>query len=506
MGKKQTEILLRFRTDFEFYAPRALKIRTKSGQIIPFQMNRAQQYLHKRLTKQKKKKGWVRVICVKGRQQGISTYTEARFYWHVSGEFGKQAYILTHEEKATKNLFDMGKRYHDHCPEILRPHTKNKSAKELYFDVLDSGYAVGTARTEGTGRSGTIQYFHGSEVAQWRGAYEHMAGIGQALPLEPGTEAILESTAKGLDNMFAEMWQDATNDIGDYEPVFIPWYWQTEYQRPVPPDFVLDADEAEYMELYNLTLPQMVWRRNKILTDFRGNASKFAEEYPATPEEAFLAEIDGTLISPRVVQKAVKCTVAQAYGPRIMGVDPAEYGDDDTAFSYRHGRVMEDPETFHGLNQMQIAGLVNMRIQSKKIDKVCIDVSGGWGGGVAARLAELGHSGRIIRVNFGENAIDKEAYANRRAEMWADMADWFSDEEPCSIPDNKRLQAELSSPKYDYDSSRRLRLESKEQMKKRGIKSPDVADSAALTFAFKGMQASSNDNYGRRLPPNWRAL
>lgn len=94
-----------------------------------------------------------------------STYTEGRFYWRTSTNFGKQAYILTHEQAATDNLFGMAKRYHDNCDPELKPSTGAANAKEMLFDKLDSGYKIGTAGSKAVGRSGTIQYFHGCLAA-----------------------------------------------------------------------------------------------------------------------------------------------------------------------------------------------------------------------------------------------------------------------------------------------------------------------------------------------------
>ena len=96
----------------------------------------------------------------------------------------------------------MTERFHKNCPEPVRPHTGKSNTKELAFDLLDSGYKVGTAGTEGVGRSDTVQFFHGSEVAYWKNADQHMSGILQAVPNEPGTEIILESTANGLGGLF----------------------------------------------------------------------------------------------------------------------------------------------------------------------------------------------------------------------------------------------------------------------------------------------------------------
>jgi hypothetical protein len=101
---------------------------------------------------------------------------EGRIYWRVTHAKGVRAFILTHEDEATKNLFEMANRYHEHCPEVVRPRTGAANANELNFDLLDSGYKVGTARTKGTGRSSTLQFFHGSEVAHWANADEHAAG------------------------------------------------------------------------------------------------------------------------------------------------------------------------------------------------------------------------------------------------------------------------------------------------------------------------------------------
>jgi hypothetical protein len=221
--------------DFTYYAPRCLKVKSKAGQIVPFTLNRSQLYLHQKIEDQIARMGRVRVIVLKGRQQGISTYVEGRFYWKTSMNQGKRAYILTHLQEATDNLFAMTQRYHEHCPGPLKPHTKNQSAKALTFDKLDSEFSVATAGSKGTGRSGTGQYMHGSEVGFWDNAADHMAGIGQTIPEEAGTEIILESTGNGIGNEFHKRWQDAVRGKSDYLAVFIPWFWEpvTAPRRPM---------------------------------------------------------------------------------------------------------------------------------------------------------------------------------------------------------------------------------------------------------------------------------
>ena len=96
----------------------------------------------------------------------------------------------------------MTERYHENCNPLIKPITGASNAKELSFPVLDSGYKVGTAGNKGAGRSSTIQYFHGSEVAFWPHAAEHAKGVLQAIPDAPDTEIILESTANGIGNYY----------------------------------------------------------------------------------------------------------------------------------------------------------------------------------------------------------------------------------------------------------------------------------------------------------------
>lgn len=284
---------IRLRDDFEHYASRCLKIRTKAGAIQPFRLNEAQAYLHGKLQEQKATIGKVRAMVLKGRQQGCSTYAEGRFFHAVSHRRGVKAFILTHMDDATNNLFGMAKRFYEHCPDVVKPSIRASNAKELAFDQLDSGYRIGTAGSKGTGRGETIQLFHGSEVAYWPNADTHVAGALQAVPDEPGTEVILESTSNGRKGLFYEMCAAAMAGEGEYILVFIPWFWQAEYRKAVDEGFEPTADESAYRKEHGLDLEQIAWRRAKIV-ELNG-VHNFRREYPATPEEAFVAEVPGAL-------------------------------------------------------------------------------------------------------------------------------------------------------------------------------------------------------------------
>lgn len=491
-------------SDFAYYAPRCLKIKDKSGQISPFIMNRAQIYLHERVEEQRRATGKVRILNLKGRQQGMSTYWEGRFYWRTSTNRGKKAYILTHEQAATDNLFAMTKRFHDNCPDAVRPGTQNYSAKALTFNRLDSEFSVATAGSKDTGRSGTGQYFHGSEVAFWANAADHMAGIGQTIPNEPGTEIALESTGNGLGNLFHSMWVDAVRGESDYLPVFIPWFWQHEYKLIPPGGWRPDADGIEYMELYGIGLEQAYWRDRKIKTDFRGETSLFDQEYPAAPELAFRRQALDTLLKIAVVERAMRMKGLEAVGPKVMGIDPSESESenaDDTVFALRQGRVVHEFRRFHGRKTTEVVALAARAILEWQPDYINVD-AGGLGSGIADRLIELGYP--VNRVLFGERAIMVDLYGLRRDEMWGEMAEWFKD--VVQLPYDMAAMADLTAPAKDEDGSLRFKLETKKHMKARGLKSPDAGDALALTFALPVTNKTPKRPNRTMEQPNWRVL
>lgn len=474
--------------NFEPYAQRILRIIPKQGgNPLPFLLNDAQRYLHEKIEAQRRSIGKVRAIVLKGRQQGISTYTEGRYYWRITHSRGKRAFILTHEQKATDNLFAMVSRFYENAPHDARPHLGASNAKELVFDRLDCKYTIATAGARATGRSATAQLFHGSEVAFWPDAANHLAGIGQTLPDAPGTESILESTANGTANVFHELWQAAVRGESEYVSVFIPWFWQREYTRDVPPGFELDEAEEEYRATYMLTLGQMAWRRNKIATDFRGDVSLFDQEYPASAELAFASSSPRALIPVLLVSAARRAKNVEGIGPLIMGVDPAEYGNDFTSVWLRRGRVAWRVGKWNGLGPMETAGKVGLLIEKFAPERVFVDATNS--AGIADRLKEESYP--AIRIHFGEGAIDDKLYLTRRDELWGDMLEWFQDK-PASIPDEDDVAAQLTSVQYSYDSKRRKKLEPKEKMFERGLKSPDDADALALTFAKGGVGSAKS--------------
>ncbi len=477
--------------DYVLYARRCLRIRTKSGAVQAFVFNRAQLDVHQRIETQRQATGKVRALLLKGRQQGCSTYVGGRYYHQASHRQGVKVFILTHQEEATKNLFEMVMRFHDHCPWPIKPKTSASNAKELNFAELDSGYKVGTAGTKAVGRSATIQLFHGSEVAFWPHADTHAAGVLQAVPNAPGTEIILESTANGIGNYFHQTWRDAERGMNEFQAIFIPWYWQLEYRKQPPADFELDPAEREYAALYGLDREQMAWRRAKIAE--LKDPALFRQEYPATAAEAFQMSGHDSFIPPALVAAARKARCDPS-GPLVIGFDPAWLGGDRHCMAWRQGRRVLKVEARARLDTMQAASWLKQVIDRDHPRRVFIDV-GGVGAGTYDRLKEWGepYSSIVAPVNFGSAPIEPQPLdehgrrsggpLNRRAEMWLKSKEWLEDPAGAQIPDSDSLQADACGPGYRYDSNTRLVLERKEDMRRRGQPSPDEWDAVALTFA-----------------------
>lgn len=169
----------------------------------------------------------------------------------------------------------------------------------------------------------------------------------------------------------------------------------------------------------------------------------------------------------------------------IVGVDVAMFGDDSSAFCARVGKEVIDLKTFTGLGMIQICSqlrdYIDWLYRTYGFEQVHVFMDkGGVGAGHVELMQSYGYN--VHGINFGMQANEPQVYKNKRSEMWGRMRDWL-DEDDCILPDDDDLKYDLTAPEYFYDLSQKLQLESKEDMKKRGISSPDKADALALTFA-----------------------
>lgn len=495
------ERLRALRSSLPTAAAELYRVRDKAGQIVPFTFNDSQIELHRLLEEQRARHGWVRAIILKGRQMGVSTYIAVRYYHRTSMNRGTNTFILAHEQTASDTLFGMVDRIQRNNP--LAPHVGVANVKELEFDLLDSSYAVATAGNKATGRSKAITLYHGSEAAYWTNAREHFSSSVQTVPLLAGTEILLESTSAGATGDFYERYLDAEAGRGDYIPVFLPWWLDRNYQREPEAGFRLlqEAEpgfmsEEEYADTYKLAAGRMAWRRAKIV-ELRSNLL-FQREYPADSTEAWTAPADHEpYIGALPVIRARKRTTMGA-GPLIIGVDPASGGGDRFAIAARRGMRVEWVRHRNKINHIEGAAWIREIIATERPARVNID-AGNIGAAVITQLKMMGPEiADIVRgVDFGATSQAKNARPkvpgpqNRRAEMWMRLHDFLDSEEGPALPDMPELQSDLTAPKQRFLPNNDFGLESKKDMKLRGVRSTDLGDAVALTFA-------SNEYF-----PNW---
>lgn len=288
--------------DAREYIENFLKIRAKSGEVVEFKLKPAQAKLHEALMKQHREGKPMRAIVLKARQLGFSTYTEAHIFQRAATSENHRAMVLAHRDDSTSELFNMFKLFYSELPVPLRPMMGRSNDGEILFDNparsqkardahpgLRSSITCATAGSGGgVGRGSTIRSVHCSEYAFWRGQKEDtLLGLLQAVPAEVGTLVIIESTANGFEH-FEKLWEKAVAGESDYVAVFCAWHEEASYRKPVPPGTVWTDKEKELAERFNLDEEQLAWRRWCIDNNCGGDERKFRQEYPSSPEEAFL--------------------------------------------------------------------------------------------------------------------------------------------------------------------------------------------------------------------------
>lgn len=286
--------------DPEVYIPKFLKIRTKEGKITALRPKPAQQMLLDAVKRERAAGRPPRILILKARQLGLSTITEGIMFQDSATRKLVQTLIVAHRDDSTTKLFRMNKLFFDYLPRQLQPMCKHSNAKELVFENptrdpaekrrrpgLMSSIRCVTAN-DGMGRSETLNNVHLSEFAFWKGnKNEILDGVMQAVPAELNTLVVIESTANGY-NEFKDLWDGAVAGTNGWVPLFIAWFHEPKYRMEVTEGTVWEDEERSLMEAYHLDPEQMAWRRWCIAVNCHGDKRKFQQEYPSTPEEAFL--------------------------------------------------------------------------------------------------------------------------------------------------------------------------------------------------------------------------
>lgn len=321
IDKKQQVFAWKLKNDRLWYMENFLKIRNKQSQLVPFSPNSAQKKFNQIIEENTKNGKLHRYIILKARQLGMSTFTEGYIYHKTSTNSYINSLIIAHEEKATLNLFNMSKLFYEECPLAIRPMKKYSNGKELVFENptaddaekldnpgLRSKITIATAGTSDTARSGTYHNVHVSEIAFFPNPQNTMTALLQCVPDEMNTFVCMESTANGIGGYFYDMWNAAVEGKNDFIPIFFPWFEDENYSTP----FLDDEEKQEFIaevelvrltesgveeyteewllkEQFNLTWEQLNWRKKTIANKCGGDLQMFHQEYPATPQEAFIA-------------------------------------------------------------------------------------------------------------------------------------------------------------------------------------------------------------------------
>lgn len=309
--------LIEIARDFHRFCLNNLKIRTKFGEVVPFELNNIQKQIVDLILDDLINQRPIRYIVLKARQEGVSTVVEALIYWWTATHKNVKSKIVAHDGDTAKQLYEMFRRYYDNSNPLFKPSTKYNTKTDLTFDNeqgtgLKSQIDVASAQNTGTGRGQTIQWLHGSEVSLWPNGAELVAGLMQAVPMLPNTAIFLESTANGIGDYFHKTWQASKAGNSVFKPLFFSWKEHEEYQLEPPKDFKLTPEERKLKKDFTLTNNQLYWRREK-MKEFSADPQKFYQEYPLTDTEAFLASGRSRFDIPSLVKMEDKCFSPQSY-------------------------------------------------------------------------------------------------------------------------------------------------------------------------------------------------
>ena len=324
---------------------------------------------------------------------------------------------------------------------VTKNSVRHKSAPQGWFAA---------ARTSRRDNPEALQGFHGEHLAflidEASGVAEEVFEVAEGALSTPGALVILAGNPTRLDGTFYRAFH------GERE------HWAT-FHFPSHKSPLVSTEYAKHM------------------------AARYGESsdiYRVRVEGEFpLCEAD-TLIALPLVEAAIeRAPHKKEVPPLVYGVDVARFGDDETVILKRRGDHVLSIEALRDLDTMAVAGLIAASARAEKPSLIFIDVIG-VGAGVADRLLELGLP--IYQVNVARRAAEPERFDDLRSELWWRTREWLESGAP-SLPPDEELAAQLTTIKYSLTSNGRVRVESKQERKKRGLKSPDRGDALMMTFA-----------------------
>ncbi len=286
---ERLRVVTRLKEDFKYYSAGCLKLVDKNAVTRPFVMNKAQQRIEDAIQEQETAGLPVRILIVKARQLGASTYVTGRFLWKAATQTNQSIMEVAHDVESAQGLLSKVRFYYENLPSVIQPLTKYRTKQELFFEDLNSSFKVATANNESLGRSRTLTMVHLSEVGFYgKEGEKALLSVTQAVPDKPGTAIIGESTSNGMDSIWYDLVDGSLRGENAYKVVFLGWFLDPDYCLPDKSPMELSHEEADLKKEHKLSYGQLRWRRHAIDNLCQGSIDKFRQEYPSNCKESFM--------------------------------------------------------------------------------------------------------------------------------------------------------------------------------------------------------------------------
>ena len=275
--------------DFRGYASAWWHVYDKWGTQRQFNLTRAQALCEDAYLEAIRNNRPVRILCLKYRQGGISTWATARLQHSCQTEWYCNAISIADKQDLCIEWLRRCRGWHGETPPSMRPHAGATNANELWFDKLQSRYSIGSAEGQTPGMGHCLRRVHLSEVKEWLHPEAVWQELNPAIPPGPGTAVIIESTAGGVGDWWYKLYYAAKRGENGYKALFLPWYLQDEYRIDAPGEILGYSDTEKALIAAGCDDAQLAWRRKVLRDEFHNDEAQFANKYPSTDTEAFLA-------------------------------------------------------------------------------------------------------------------------------------------------------------------------------------------------------------------------